>query len=194
MRIDIMTDIETLGKGDNTTVFQIAACAFNIVTGKILNTFNYIANIKNEKDMPIDGDTLIWWLNTDKNLLSSLLNKGNGSQDNMLISFKNWVEILQEDAGDSRNVFLWGNGILFDNKLIQSKMKQYNIEYPIFYRNDRDMRTIVELAALKSGVKTEKEFREINTCEGLTLHDGLDDVKAQIYVLSKAWNILLQQR
>ena len=110
----------------------------------------------------------------------------------MFINFKNWIEKLQKDAGDSNNVFLWGNGILFDNKLIQNKMNQYGIKYPIFYRNDRDMRTIVELAALKTGLKTEKEFRERYRPNDLKLHDGFDDVKAQICVLSKAWNILLK--
>lgn len=72
-------------------------------------------------------------------------------------------------------------------------MQQYGIEYPIFYRNDRDMRTIVELASIKSGVKTEKEFRTVSRPEDYVEHDGLDDVKAQIYVLSKAWNIILNQ-
>lgn len=188
MRIDIMTDIETLGRGDNTTVFQIAACAFDITTGKILNTFNQIANIEKDKNIPIDGGTLIWWLKTNKTLLTELLDKGNVSQEDMFVNFKDWIEELSDDEA---NVFLWGNGILFDNKLIQSKMKQYGIEYPIFYRNDRDMRTIVELAALKTGVKTEKEFRTINRGKEYVEHDGLDDVKAQIDVLSKAWNILL---
>lgn len=54
-RIDVMTDIETLGRGNNTTVFQIGACAFNINTGKVLNTFNQIANVSKDKDILIDG-------------------------------------------------------------------------------------------------------------------------------------------
>jgi hypothetical protein len=79
MRIDIMTDIETLGKSNNTTVFQIAACAFDIETGKILSTFNQIANIERDKDILIDGGTLLWWLKTNKELLTELLDKGDVS-------------------------------------------------------------------------------------------------------------------
>lgn len=187
-RIDIMTDIETLGKGNNTTVFQIGACAFNIYTGETLSEFNQIVDVTTEKDMLIDGDTLIWWLKTNKELLTNLLNQGNVSQKDLFVNFNNWI--LQTN-NNKQNIFLWGNGILFDNKLIQSKMKQYGIEYPIFYRNDRDMRTIVELAGLKCGIETEKEFRETYRPSEYVLHDGLDDVKAQIYVLSKAWNIVL---
>lgn len=189
MRVDIMTDIETLGKGDKTTVFQVAACMFNIETGEIIDTFNQTIDISKDKSIPVDGDTLLWWLNTDKELLTKLLNSGTVSQKDLFDNFRVWI---MQFSMSIKDVFLWGNGMLFDNKLIQSKMQEYDIEYPIFYRNDRDMRTIVELAALKSEVNTEKEFRELNKCEGLTLHDGLDDVKAQIYVLSKAWNILLK--
>lgn len=83
---------------------------------------------------------------------------------------------------------------MFDNKLIQSKMEQYNIDYPIFYRNDRDMRTIVELAGLKLEINTEKEFREKFKDESLVAHDAFDDVKGQIKILSKAWNILLNNK
>ena len=192
-RIDIMTDIETLGKENNTTVFQISACAFNIETGRIFDTFNEIADISLEKDMLINGDTLIWWLNTNKELLTSLLNRGKESQisqEDMFYNFHNWIENLS-DVCENKDVFLWGNGMLFDNKLIQSKMKQYNIEYPIFYRNDRDMRTIVELAGLKIGINTEKEFREKYRDDTLIAHDAFDDVKSQIQIVTKAWNILL---
>ena len=72
-------------------------------------------------------------------------------------------------------------------------MEQIELEYPIFYRNDRDMRTIVELAALKTGAKTEKEFRELNYDKKYTAHDGFDDVKQQIDILSKSWNLLLEK-
>lgn len=192
-RIDIMTDIETLGKDGNPTVFQISACAFNIETGRIFDNFNEIADISIEKSMPIDGDTLLWWLKTDKELLTNLLNKGKESQisqEEMFCNFHNWIENLS-DIYSNKDVFLWGNGILFDNKVIQSKMQQYDIEYPIFYRNDRDMRTIVELAGLKVGINTEKEFREKYRDNSFIAHDAFDDVKSQIQVLSKAWNLLL---
>lgn len=189
MRVDIMTDIETLGKGNNTTVFQIAACMFDIATGDIIDTFNQTIDIAKDKNIPIDGDTLLWWLNTDKELLTELLNNGTVSQKELFINFRKWI---MQFSMSIKDVFLWGNGILFDNKLIQSKMTQYEIEYPIFYRNDRDMRTIIELAALKTGVKTEKEFRELHKNIIYKEHDGFNDVKAQIEILSKAWNILIK--
>lgn len=108
-RIDVMTDIETLGKGVNTTVLQISACAFNIETGEVYNTFNEIADISDNKNIPIDGDTLIWWLNTDKSLLTSLLNRGKESQisqEDMFYNFHNWIVNLSDVVGN-KDLFLW---------------------------------------------------------------------------------------
>lgn len=53
------------------------------------------------------------------------------------------------------------------------------------------MRTIVELAAIKSGYKTEKEFKDNNIMQGLVAHDAFDDVIYQIYILHKEWNTII---
>lgn len=107
-RIDIMCDLETLGKDADTVVFQIAAAAFDINTGTVLYNFNQICDISNTKIM-VDGDTLKWWLNTDKELLTKLLNQGNCSEQWMVEYFHNWIETLQKKY----DVYFWGNGILF---------------------------------------------------------------------------------
>ena len=188
MRIDIMVDIETLGKEDKSTVIQIAACAFDIHTGIIYNKFNQSLNISEDKNISVQGDTLMWWLKTNKELLTSILENGNCSTEKELVlSFNDWIISL----GDKMDIFFWGNGILFDNRIIKYKIEQYGQEYPIFYRNDRDMRTIVELAAIKSGYKNEKEFKDNNIISGLVAHDAFDDVIYQIAILSKAWNIIM---
>ena len=107
-RIDIMCDLETLGKDADTVVFQIAAAAFDINTGTVLYNFNQICDISNTKIM-VDGDTLKWWLNTDKELLTKLLNQGNCSEQWMVEYFHNWIETLHKKY----DVYFWGNGILF---------------------------------------------------------------------------------
>lgn len=183
MRTDIMTDIETLGKDDNIIVFQIGACKFDINTGKILNTFDEIVDVRLEKNININGDTLLWWLNTDKELLTKLLNYGKYTEKEMFENFAKWI-------GYNNETFLWGNGILFDNRIIKSKMEHYGIEYPIFYRNDRDMRTLIELASMKVGIKSEKDFREKYKNNKYISHDGLEDVKSQIELLVNAYKIL----
>ena len=72
-------------------------------------------------------------------------------------------------------------------------MQSVGLDYPIFYRNDRDMRTIIELACHKLGIE-EKEFKEQNKNSELVAHDAYDDVRWQIDLVSKAYNILIAQQ
>lgn len=191
-RIDIMTDIETLGRGKNAPVFQISAVKFNIQTGEILDTFNQVVDIS--KLSNIEGDTLIWWLNTNKELLTELLNKGKHcglSEKQVVENFVAWVKATVDGCNvpKQEDIFLWGNGILFDNRIIQEKCVQYGLEYPIFYRNDRDIRTIVELAAYKTGFPNSNSYQKSFPNYG-TLHDAFDDVKHQIKVVCKAFSVI----
>ena len=189
-RVDIMTDIETLGKDDGAPVFQISAVKFDICTGKIISTFNETVDISNMKN--IEGGTLLWWLNTNKELLSELLNKGKKtgySEEDVVRHFVDWVNTDMNNSAKRKTAYLWGNGVLFDNRLIKNKCQQYGIEYPIHYRNDRDMRTIVELAAYKTGFESEYAYRESFPNIGKK-HDAFDDVTFQVKVLCKAFDVL----
>lgn len=192
-RIDIMTDIETLGKGNMPPVFQIAAAAFDIETGNIFETFNETADISKLEN--IEGDTLVWWLNTNKELLTELLNKGKRSgisEEQLIKNIVEWIKSLAHKYNiDTKEIYFWGNGILFDNRIIKNKCMQYGIEYPIFYRSDRDMRTIVELAGRKTGIGDENAFRNSVKIEGLTAHDAFDDVRQQIAVVSAAYKAIM---
>lgn len=191
-RIDIMTDIETLGKGNNPPVFQIAACAFDISTGRILESINITADVSKMDN--IEGDTLIWWLKTNKELLLDLLLKGKEggkTERDIVWEFCDWVNLLKKKyLIEDKKVFLWGNGILFDNRIIKRKCDMYDAEYPIHYRCDRDMRTILELAATKMGYENDQDYR--HTIENVgTEHDAFDDVKHQILVVTKAYNDIM---
>jgi hypothetical protein len=189
MRKDIMLDIETLGTGSNATIFQISAIAFDIETGHQYSTFNSIADISKNKTLKADGSTLKWWLNTNKELLTELLNKGEESSEDLLTNFHKW---LKSQDKDNKNIYLWGNGILFDNKMIQEQFVEMGLDYPIFFRNDRDVRTIVDLAGKKLGI-TEKELKERFNDENLVKHDAFDDVKYQINLVVSCYNLLTKQ-
>lgn len=181
-----MVDIETLGKGADSTIFQISAISFDIETGQHFSTFNKIANIEENFFLRVDGSTLKWWLNTNKELLTDLLNKGEGSSEDLLTDFYHWIKA---QSSDTKNIHLWGNGILFDNKMIQSQLVEEGLDYPIFYKNDRDVRTIVDLAGRKLGI-TEKELKDKFNDDSLTKHDAFDDVKYQINLVVSCYNLL----
>ncbi|MGD1416455.1 3'-5' exonuclease [Bacillus stercoris] len=187
-RVDIMVDIETLGKESDSTIIQISAIAFDILTGDHISTFNEIADIeKNEMSLEIDASTLKWWLKTNKELLTNLLNSGWYSSETVLELFGEW---LRTQSNDIKNVYLWGNGILFDNKMIQHQMELNGYEYPIFYKNDRDVRTVVDLASVKLGL-SEKELKDKLKDNSLVEHNALDDVRYQIRLVVECYKTLI---
>lgn len=187
MRYDIMVDIETLGTNPDSLVFQIAAAAFDIKTGKICDEYNVTADIQGNSHLNITGNTLKWWLKTNPTLLNSLLNNDKNylTPHSLIISFHGWLHTLCKD----NDVYLWGNGILFDNNILRTQMVNAGLSYPIHYRNDRDMRTIVELAAMKNKM-TYIEYLNTFSKDPMLAHDAFYDIKHQIKVVTAAYGLL----
>lgn len=190
MRIDIMTDIETLGTEANSTIFQIAAVAFDMDTGDYLGTFNKVADIAENAsyDLTVSGATLKWWLSTNKELLEELLLQGEGSSADLIKNFHEWLTGWTV-AGE---VFLWGNGILFDNNMLKTAMEREGLTYPIFFRNDRDLRTIVELTAQKLDIPV-RTLRDNCYNPERTAHHGLHDAYNQIDLVTACYRELTRK-
>lgn len=185
-----MVDIETLGKKVDSTIIQIAAASFNIETGEILNIFNQKADIARNKELVVDGDTLKWWLNTDKELLSKILNAGELSSRDVLEEFRNWLVTGVPLGSDLKDLYLWGNGILFDNRMIKYQLEAIGWKYPIYYRNDRDFKTLLDLAAKKLKI-TEEELKDKLKRIDLVKHDAFDDVRQQISTACECYKVLV---
>lgn len=189
-RLDLMVDIETLGNEMNSTIIQLACVPFDIETGAIYEdeTFNEIADIeKNEIAPEVSASTLKWWLKTDKELFTRLLNSGSLSTEDIIRLFHRQVKEWQSRVG-IRNVYLWGNGILFDNQMIKYQMEAIGLYYPVHYKNDRDVRTILELASAKSGV-SEREIKD-KLGNGVNDHNAINDVLYQINYVSECYRYL----
>ncbi|MDH5159861.1 3'-5' exonuclease [Heyndrickxia oleronia] len=187
MRKDIMVDIETLGNKIDSTIIQISAVSFDIESGKIHETFNEVADIsKNETMIKATGSTLQWWVNTNAELFAELLTKGEKSSEDVLRNFHAWLTTDKE-------TYLWGNGILFDNAMIRNQFESIGLDYPIFYRNDRDVRTILELASSKLGI-SDKELRDSVYNKELVAHDAFNDVINQVALVSHCYNVLTTKK
>ena len=187
-RIDVMVDLETLGTRYDAAVFQIAAASFDIESGVIIDDFNAVADISKltAEDGVIKGETLKWWLDTDKDLLAELVGNGTYSPRDLITVFHRWLDELTLEYDD---VCLWGNGILFDNAIIRHKFESYGYEYPIRYHNDRDVRTIFEIAQAKTGLSW-YDLRDRIYDKSLKAHDAVNDVENQIALVSKCYRIL----
>lgn len=189
-RIDVMVDIETLGKGSCPPVLQIAARCFNPRTGESYKaSFDETADISSLMSK-IEPDTLKWWLDTNPTLFAKLVKRGTVSERQIVIDFLKWLASL----GPTEDIRLWGNGVLFDNRIIKEKCDQFSFGYPVFYRNDRDVRTIVELAAMKMNMTTEAFTKLQKDLFSSTLtetageyHDAMTDVNFQIQMVCYAF-------
>lgn len=182
-----MVDLETLGTKPDSTIIQIAAASFNIKTGDIYSEFNESVDIGKNNTNNITGSTLKWWMTTNKDLFNDILSRGQYSSEDTLIMFHRWL--LNESARGE--LHLWGNGILFDNNMIQHQFEAIGKEYPIHFTNDRDVRTLVELASMKLDM-TSRELKRTYEDPNLIAHDALDDVKYQINLAVGCYNTLIQ--
>ena len=180
MSTHIMVDIETLGVDNAPPVLQIAAMEFDLDTGTVYETFNQAADITSLKNVSMD--TLEWWLRTAPMVLSELSQKGEETEKELICNFVQWLNTKID-------VFLWGNGILFDNRILNEKCAEYGLTYPVRYSNDMDMKTIIQVAAYKKGMNTQWEFRDSIPFEG-NPHDAEADVKHQIKCVCAAYKLL----
>lgn len=182
-KIHIMTDIETLGLRNDATIIQIAGIAFDIETGEHISEFDMVADISKNEHMEVDGGTLKWWLETDADLLKTLLNeRGMVSSDDLIREFHEWL-ITRSKHPNYEDLVLWGNGPMFDNAKLKYHMERLGLEYPIHYKNDRDVRTILDLASAKAGV-SESVIKSLIDSHDIREHDALDDVVYQIRLVN----------
>ena len=185
-----MVDLETLGKSGEYSIIQVGAIAFDIKTTEYIKVFDMKCNIEKDEHFKVDANTFMWWLKTDKELLYDILKDNKHGVKRIFYDFYRWIWSLENDY---ENIYLWGNGILFDNKIIKETFEKYKMEYPIHYRNDRDLRTVVDLASIKLN-KTTEELKTLFENDKLKKHNGLDDCKYQIKLLCYCWHHLTRDK
>lgn len=186
--IDVMLDLETLGVGNSPVIIQIAAVIFDIKTGESFECFNEFINPKSGIDSGLDLDisTIEFWLKQDQEAIDKVIIPALKSENNLkdvLISFSKFIE----DAEYCRDatVRVWGNGILADNKWIQSAYSKAGLKTPWKYNADNDVRTLVDLGKriLEIDPKKTIEFTGIK-------HDALHDCEHQIKYCSEIYKKL----
>ena len=196
-KFDVVCDIETLGTESNHLVYEIAAIIYSRNKGLIHGVYHKSVDVSQLPNIEVSGSTLAWWLKTNAELFKQGLTKQITAQRfdtecDLFTDFHSWlVDRTSYIRGATRdNFYFWGNGILFDNRFIKDKFTHYGLEYPILYRNDRDIRTLIEMAADKVGIESNQEFIAQYKSQHSTDHCAIDDVKNEYYAMRAAWDIL----
>lgn len=177
-RVDIMVDLETLSNEMDTTIFQIAAVQFDLMTGDILDTFDRVADIALAENIEANGATLKWWIIENNQTLQELMARGTvekKSPEVILARFHAWL-MEKINFHGKENVFLWGNGIANDNTWLKVAFKKQGLDWPLHFRNDRDVRTVRELHLMRHDVRHDYKGEERTNDRP---HDALSDAMFQ---------------
>ena len=176
---DLMIDIETLGCGTLPLITNIGAVQFDLETGKIGTKFYkriLWADSCESKDFSIDPETVLFWLeqNDDvtKELTTSQIHRCPLKE--ALIELSELVQRLKIKA-------VWGNGVLFDNRILIEHFNHLGIE-PWHFRMNSDVRTLVQL-----GKRAQINTKDIKPPQQRhhALHDCIHQIKYCHYIHSK---------
>lgn len=175
-----MMDIETTSANQfDTMLLQIAMVAFDYETGETVDTFNVILDVEQYPSLTFNTSTLMFWLG-NAGVLAELLTKDEESDAKYLSEMRMViaaVDFINDLKQKYKGVYLWGNGENFDNTIFHYKCHAFNVDYPIDYNKDMDVRTYMKSLANLIG-KESSDFKDFS--KNTNLHNAIDDCKFQI--------------
>ncbi|MFI0621339.1 3'-5' exoribonuclease domain-containing protein [Escherichia coli] len=175
----LSVDLETMGINPDAPINSIGGKFFDPETGEMGPEFSKTIDAKTGGGT-VDISTIEWWLEQSSEVRSAILvNKI--PLDDALLQFREFIS----EHSDEKFVQVWGNGTTFDNAILRRSYERQGIPCPWRFRNDRDVRTIVELGkAIDFDTRTSIPF------EGVP-HNALDDARHQAKQVSAIWQKLI---
>lgn len=181
----LMVDLEAFGSNPDAPIVSIGAVFFNPDTGGMGGEFYKVISLGSSMDFggKPDADTILWWLKLSAEARSEILMDDAIPLDDALLQLNEFI--CENAANGPSSVQLWGNGATYDNVLLRSSYKRTGIPAIWKFRNDRDVRTIVELGkAVGIDPRYEIPF------EG-DQHNALADARHQAKYVSAIWQQLI---
>lgn len=141
--LHLMLDLETMGKAPGGAIISIGAVLFNIVRGQMnkLSDFHMGVDLSDAvaNGMKLDPDTIDWWMDPDQAEARRQLAYGTKvTLQEALGSFSCWLGGYNQ----SNNLQVWGNGVDFDNVILNTAFNLCGIKAPWGFRQNRCFRTL----------------------------------------------------
>ena len=186
----IMVDIETVDNTVTSAMLSIAAVPWNPSNGSYArkNFFYEVINLDScfQKGLTAGGETIAWWFKQSKDARLMALGLGENHESikdplnltSALIKFELFLKSIEALTGEKPK--LWGNSARFDLGIIANAYKACKLPIPWSFRNERDVRTLVQLNPL---IKSRTKFHG-------TRHNPVNDCVYQIKYCSKIWRKL----
>lgn len=187
--IDLMCDIETLGKGSGYCVTAIAITPFNMngqplefegrdaEEQRVKSSFKMELHIGEQMALgyKVDFETLAWWMKQDAKIRKEMFS-GMMKLDSFRKMFIEYFEYITKTYKTYR---IWATAPKLDFGCIMGLFEGSELQYPILYSAERCARTLRETTKLL--------VPEFKLTKPEKLHDAEDDCKRQIADVQNAY-------
>lgn len=153
-----MLDLETASTRPDAAILTIGAVKFNRGEEASNNTFYRRVTIEscNELELHTDSSTLDWWANQSKEARHEAWSHPDRvSLEQALREFIDWF-------GDAKIV--WTNSPSFDCVIIKNAMRLCNLAPPWEYWNERDCRTLFDIAGVRHSELPRAAHNAVSDC------------------------------
>jgi hypothetical protein len=180
--IDYMLDIESLGNIPGCVVTQVSLVPFNI-NGKPFESeeqwiFNERLHIGEQigLGLDVDVDTLKWWMQQDPAVRRHVMS------GNMMLEefFRRYTLHFKDTVATWKDYRVWSTSAKVDFGCVPVLFKRLDVPYPLYHRNERCARTLLE--------HTKLMFPEMKLPKVTVTHDAIEDCKKQILDVRLATN------
>ena len=122
------------------------------------------------------GSTVDWWLTQESDVLNKVIIKSIQEGHDIKVVLEEYSKFLNNARKkyDVKNINVWGNGLLADNKWLESAYMAAKIDLPWAYYEGKDVRTLVDLG-ISMGINPKKTL----VFKGQK-HNAIDDCNHQI--------------
>jgi hypothetical protein len=188
--IDLMLDLETLGKKPGCVITAIGAVVFDPealpANGARLGAeFYQTISIADSCRLgfEVDGDTLEWWITQDNAARAAMVEEPVEVNEALL----RFCRFLQEQFESEPRI--WSCGPSFDISILKAYFDAFGAPIPWHYRAERCVRTVLgtwmdAFDADGDQVTTKHQF------DAKVEHHALEDAKAQAVAVSAAYRQL----
>lgn len=163
----VMLDLETMGSRYRAAIVSIGAVEFDV--DQMGREFSINVSLEScvAAGLKIEPVTVTWWLQQTPAALMSLRQPPPLPLVDALHAFSRWFPPAP--------VCLWGYGCGFDNARLREAYEAVWLTPPWHYRDDRDVRTLLELAGEPEALRVERDDK----------HSALADARFQAEVCSR---------
>jgi hypothetical protein len=176
---DLMIDLETLSTAPDAYILSIGACYFDLETGQIGENFHVKTSFYDTSNHTghISASTVEWWLNQPITAQDCLLS---GEKIDLIHALFKLDDFIKPGTKT-----LLSNGASFDLVILRNAFNRNHLETPWQYWQERDTRTIVDIAERITGINAKKTIPFNGT-----QHDALADAMYQAQFVSHAYQLI----